>query len=69
MKVFRWFVNGIKILLALGEEAMSRTQIVVGFPVSEVDNDTKCSGTHPEGNQGTCASLSHDLVWWDSYFE
>jgi hypothetical protein len=37
MKVFRWFVNGIKILLALGEEAMSRTQTVVGFLISEVE--------------------------------
>jgi len=37
MKGFRWFVNGIKILLALGEEAISRTQIVVGFPISEVE--------------------------------
>jgi hypothetical protein len=37
MKVFRWFVNGIKILLSLGEEAMSRTQTVVGFPFSEVE--------------------------------
>jgi len=48
---------------------MSRTQIVVGFTISEVDNDTKCSGTHQKGNQGICASLSHDLVWWDSYFD
>jgi len=55
--------------LALGEKAMSRTQIVVGFPISEVDNDTKCSETHPKGNQGICASLSHDLVGWDSYFD
>ena len=37
LKVFRWFASGIKILLALGEEAMDRTQTVVGFPISEVE--------------------------------